>query len=217
LRNLAFYGEDNRLFFVSRFLPEQRQMQGIVILFQGSDQKVRKKWVAQKATWKKGKWFFENLLTYEFDGKGQLEQGKKRFFRQKFVELGQTPQDIVRNEVYADSLNIKALISHIKRLEQSMAKATLRDYKVKLVNRIIFPFSTIILLIAGLPFTLKIGRKPVGVAQIGLGLLLFFLYYVGVMFSLGIAKMVVVPIYMVLLPVPLIFLVFGMGALSLLP
>ncbi len=217
LRNLAFYGEGNRLFFVSKYFPDKRQMQGLVILFQDENQKVREKWVAQKAFWHEGKWRFENLLTYKFDETGELEQDKKEFFRQKDAELGLTPQDIVRNEAYADSLNIKALLSHIKRLKQSQAKATLRDYRVKLANRIIFPFTAVILLIAGLPFTLRIGRKPVGVAQIGIGIVLFFLYYVAMMLSVGIAKVVNVPIWVVLLPVPMIFLIFGLGAMSLLP
>ncbi len=217
LRNLAFYGEDNKLFFVSRFFPDRKEMQGIVILFQDESQKVRKKWVAQKAVWRDGKWRFENLLVYEFSETGEIEQEKRQFFIEKEVDLGQTPQDIVRNEVYSDSLNIKALLSHIDRLKQSKAEATLRDYQVELLSRIIFPFSSVILLIAGLPFTLRIGRKPVGVAQIGLGIMLFFLYYVGIMFSVGIAKLANAPIWAVLLPVPLIFLVFGLGALSLLP
>ncbi len=208
LKYLTFYGRDNRLFFISKFYPKKNLLKGIVILVQDEDQRIIRKLVARQAHWENGYWVFDNLVVCDFNKEGN-PMGEKKYYKHKKLKLEETPSDIVKSESFIDSLNIKSLIMHIKRLEKSKATDTILTFKVQVLYRIISAISPLVLLIAGLPFMLRIQRKPPGFSVLGMGIVLFLVYYISETVAISVAKLGLCnPLYIVL-PIPIGFMLLG--------
>ncbi len=217
LRNITFYGEDDKLYFLSSFDPSTNVVEGVVILSQDKNHHIVEKWVARRARWKDGKWEFEDLLTYKFDFNGNVDQASRRFYKRKMIDLGESPSEILRGKGSLARLNIRGLWENLRRFGDNMSPETRLTFEVKILSRLLLPFSPLVLVLIGLPFVLQVQRKPVGFAGLGIGMVIFFLYYVAFAFASNFAQLGLVNPYLLLLPVPLVPALFGVLAISLMP
>lgn len=217
LKFLTFYSTDNRLFFISKFYPRQNLIKGILILEQDDRQQIRRKLVAQQAEWRDGWWYFDNLLIYKFDEHGNVIESEKEFYKRKKLRLKESPADMMRKESFIDSLPIKDLIRSLKRLAQSGDEETKLVFKVQILYRIIISLSPFILIFSGLPFVLRIQRRPPGFSVVGIGVVIFFIYYLLLAFLSSIAKLGVGNVYLIILPLPILFLLWGIISCIVIP
>lgn len=188
IHNLTFFGLKNRLFFINTFDVKNKSFEGITILEQDNDQNLKAKIVALSGEWRKNRWVFHQVQTLNFDITGQMTEGIQ-YFAEKVMDITEDPQDFLRQRIQISAMNIKQLNDYISKFRYSGATAVLRNLRVDLHQKIAYPFSNIIILLAGLPFALMTKRrKGLAFASLGLCLVIGFLYYVVNAVSLALGK-----------------------------
>ncbi|MFH1339103.1 MAG: LptF/LptG family permease [Candidatus Omnitrophota bacterium] len=177
ITNLSIYGLKNRLFFINKFIPSENKMEGITILEQDESANVRKKIVASNGIYKEGFWHFYECVTYFFDENGRLS-GQPQYFSEQIMDIAETPQDFLKQMQNPEFMSVAQLNEYIFKLSMSKAKAVIRNLKVDLYQRFFMPLSSLVIVIAGIPFALIMRRRSTGLSSMGIAIMVGFLYYV---------------------------------------
>ena len=186
ITNLAFYGLDNRLFFISEFDPKTNTAEGMTILKHDSSQNLRNKVFALTATWKDNKWRCEKCQIYYYNllGKEYVD-----YYEEKDLDFTETPHDFIRQYRKVSFMNIRQLKSYIQRLRFSGAHAVIRNLQVELQQKYAYPLSNVVIVLIGLPLALMTRRrKALTFTSIGISIAIGFLYYVFTAVSIALGK-----------------------------
>lgn len=184
---LTIYGLKNRLFFANKFYPANNTLKDITILEHDEKQNITKKIVAEKGIYKDGLWRFYKSITYTFDETGQLKKDPQ-FFEEEIMTITETPQDFINQRQGVDFMSISKIEEYIWKLSKSGALAAIRNLKVELYQRFTLPLTSLIIILLGIPFSLKIKKRATGFSSLGLSLMLGFLYYVLNAISIALGK-----------------------------
>lgn len=195
IKNLSMYGLRNRLFFVNKFLLKDNTMEGITILEQDKHQNITRKIVANKGVWQEGLWTFYNSITYDFDENGQIKQ-EPRYLKEEIMSITETPQDFLNQIQLPAFMNIAQLDDYIYRLAKSGAETVIKNLKVDLYQRFASPLTSLIIIIVGIPFALKIKKRATALASFGICFIVSFLYYVSNAISIAFGKAGLLPPFM---------------------
>jgi lipopolysaccharide export system permease protein len=185
IKNLSMYGFKNRLFFANTFTPATNTMEGITILEHDDQQNITKKVVAKKGVFEKKNWKFYQSITYTFDENGMLEP---QYLDEEMMTFTETPQDFLNQRQRPDYMTIGELDNYIWKLSKSGATTVIRNLQVELYQRFTLPLTSIIIILLGIPFALKIRKRATGLSSFGLSLIVGFLYYVLNAISLALGK-----------------------------
>ncbi len=179
IRNLTFYGLNNRLFFIDLFRTEDFSLRGITILGQDENQNVREKIVALEGRWTGIAWkFFKCQITLLRDPSNPASE-EFRFYEEKLMDIKETPQDFLRQQINVSSMNIKQLSHHINRFKNSGATRALDNMQVDLHQKIAYPFGSFVILLVGLPLALMTGRrKALTFTSLGVAVAIGFAFYI---------------------------------------
>lgn len=175
--NLSMYGSRNRLFFISKFFPNTKTMEGITILEHDDNQNLTKKIVADKGTYVDGLWRFSQCITYDFDRNGQVID-EPSYFEEEIMAIPETPRDFANLRQKPELMDIHQMQDYIWRVSKSGATTVIRNLKVDLYQRFTMPFTSIIIILLGIPFSLMTGKRATGMASIGISIIVGFLYYI---------------------------------------
>jgi lipopolysaccharide export system permease protein len=175
--NLSMYGSRNRLFFISRFFTNTKTMEGITILEHDDHQNLTKKIVADKGTYVDGLWRFSKCITYDFDRNGQVID-EPSYFDEEIMAIAETPNDFANLRQKPELMDIHQMQDYIWRVSKSGATTVIRNLKVDLYQRFTMPFTSIIIILLGIPFSLMSGRRATGMASVGISIIVGFLYYI---------------------------------------
>jgi lipopolysaccharide export system permease protein len=187
IKNLSIYGLKNRLIFVSNFMVEENTIEGITILEQDKDQNVTKKIVANRGIWKDGLWRFYQSLTYNFDAQGGMK-GDSQYLEEEIMDIIESPADFLNQRQRPETMNISQLEDYIFRLSYSGAETIVKNLKVDLYHRFTFPFTSLIIIIVGIPFALRIKGRVTALSSLGISFMVGFLYYVSNAICLALGK-----------------------------
>jgi lipopolysaccharide export system permease protein len=184
--NLAVYGQNNRHFFIDIYYPKKKMMENVVILEHDENQNVISKTIAKEAYFRENRWLFRKCLIYYFDKQGNL-LGEPFYFENKFMYLKDKPEDFLRQQKKIMFMNIAQLKNYIDRLSTSGASAVLRNLKVDLYNRFTYPFTSLIIILVGIPFALGAEKRGRVISSLALCIGISFLYYIfnQTIFALG--------------------------------
>lgn len=177
IKNLSIYGLSNRLFFVGKFSTKDNTMENITILQQDERQDLTAKIIANKASWDGKLWKFYQVQTFNLNAKGRVI-GEPRYSEEEIMDIPESPQDFLNQRKLPEFMNIQQLENYIWKLSKSGAKSIVHSMKVDLYSRYAFPFTSLIIIFLGIPFSMKIRKKVVGLSSIGVSVILCFLYYV---------------------------------------
>jgi len=177
IKNLSIYGLSNRLFFVGKFSRKDATMENITILQQDEKQDLTAKIVANKGTWDGSLWKFYQVQTFNLDAKGRVV-GEPRYNEEEIMDIPESPQDFLNQRKLPEFMDIPQLENYIWKLSKSGAKSIVQSLKVDLYSRYAFPMTSLIIIFLGIPFSMKIRKKVVGLSSIGVSIVLCFLYYV---------------------------------------
>ncbi|MHB8154462.1 MAG: LptF/LptG family permease [Candidatus Omnitrophota bacterium] len=177
ITNLTLYGLRNRLFFISKFSLATKTMEGITILEQDENQNLTKKIIATKGTYQDGLWKFSQCITYKFDHNGQVidEPG---YLEEEIMSIPETPENLASLRQKPEQMNIHQMQDYIWILSKSGATTVIRNLKVDLYQRFSSPFTSIIIILLGIPFSLLMRKRATGMSAIGVSIIVGFLYYV---------------------------------------
>jgi len=177
INNLSMYGLKNRLFFISSFNPAAKTMKGITIMEHDENQNLIKKIVADRGVYENGLWKFYRSISYNFDANGQVID-EPTYFDEEIMTIPETPRDFINLRQKSELMSIKEMDNYIWRLSKSGATTVIRNLKVDLYQRFTTPFTSVIIILLGLPFSLMIRKKATGLSAIGISIMVGFLYYI---------------------------------------
>lgn len=177
INNLSMYGFKNRLFFVNKFSVSTNTMEGIIILEHDQHQNITRKIVANKGVYKDAAWRFYQCITYNFDLNGQIIE-EPIYNEEEAMDLTETPHDFLNQRQRLDNMTIAQLKDYITKLSKSGASSVIRNLKVELYQRYTSPFTSMLIILLGIPFSLRMRRKATGLSSIGLSIMVGLLYYV---------------------------------------
>ncbi|HNW39113.1 MAG TPA: LPS export ABC transporter permease LptG [Candidatus Omnitrophota bacterium] len=187
ITNLTLYGLRNRLFFISKFSPATKTMEGITILEQDENQNLTKKVIATKGVYQDGLWKFYQSITYQFDNNGQVID-EPNYLEEEIMSIPETPENLSSLRQKPEQMNIRQMQDYIWILSKSGATTVIRNLKVDLYQRFISPFTSIIIILLGIPFSLLMRKRATGMSAIGVSIMVGFLYYVLDAICLAIGK-----------------------------
>lgn len=214
--NLAVYGQDNKQFFIDIYHAKEQMMQNVVILEHDENQNVVSKITAKEAYFKKNRWLFRDCIMSYYDKDGR-PLGEPFYFKNKIMYLNDKPKDFVNQQQKAMFMNIPQLSDYIKRLSNSGATAVLRNLKVDLYNKFTLPFTSLVIILVGIPFALGKSRRGQAVASLGLCIGISFLYYVFNQTSIAFGKLGVIPPVISAILSHAFFIIFSVMAIKHLP
>jgi len=175
--NLSMYGLKNRLYFVNKFYADKNVMENIVILEHDNKQNLIKKIVANKGVYEDGIWRFYQSITYNYNRNGQVID-EPQYFEEEIVVIPEAPQEFLSQRQRSEFMNIIELEEHLWKLSKSGASTVIRNLKVDYYQRFTYPFTALISILLGIPFSLKMKKRATGLSSIGLSIMVGFLYYV---------------------------------------
>lgn len=183
----TMYGAKNRLFYVNRFWPATNTMEGITILEHNEQQNITRKIVAKKGIYRDGSWVFYQAITYNFDTNGQIK-GEPQYFDEEIMPIPESPQEFLKQRQRPDFMTIAQLDNYIWKLSTSGAITAIRNLKVDLYQKFTFPFTSLIIIFIGVPFSLMIKKRASGLSSLGVSITVGFAYYVLNAVSIALGK-----------------------------
>lgn len=216
IKNLSMYGLKNRLFFVNKFYIKDNTIEGITILEQDARQNVTKKIVASRGVWRDGLWTFYNSITYNFDENGQIKQ-EPTYFKEEIMNIDESPKDFLNQIQLPEFMNISQLNDYIYKLSKSGAEKVVNNLKVDLYQRYASPLTSLVIIIVGIPFALKIKRRVTALASFGISFVVGFLYYALNAMSIAFGKAGFFPAFMAVSLSHVLFFLLGIFVIYNLP
>jgi len=192
LRNLTIYGAKNRLFYVTKFDPVNKTMEGIIILEHDVKQNIIKKIVANKGDYKDHLWKFYQSITYIFDENGQLK-ADPQVLEEEIMPFTETPDEFINQRQSTDFMSLAQLEDYIWRLSKSGASTAIRNLKVDYYQRFTMPLTNLIIILLGIPFSFRMRRKSTGMSAFGISLAVGFIYYVLTAVAIAMGKGGMIP------------------------
>lgn len=177
LINLSMYGLKNRLFFINKFYPATKTMDGIIILEHDEKQNLIRKIVANKGIYEDGLWKFYQSITYNFDQNGQIAE-EPLYFEEEIMPITETPNDFLAQRQRPEYMTINQLDNYIWKLSRSGATTVIRNLRIDLYQKFTSPFTSLIIVLLGIPFSLMMQKRATGLSSIGFSIMVGFLYYI---------------------------------------
>jgi lipopolysaccharide export system permease protein len=179
IRNLTFYGLKNRLFFIDSYDHTNFELKGINILEYDKEQNITQKIVALKGNWTGIAWKFYNIQITTFDYSGLKPIGRIKPYQEKLMDIKETPEDLLKQQIKVTSMNIRELNEYISKFKSSGAERAINNLKVDFHQKIAYPFANFVIILVGLPFALFIqSRKRSTFSSLGIAIAIGFLFYV---------------------------------------
>ncbi len=192
VENVAVYGFNNRLFFINKLYPKSRTIEGLTILEHDDDQNVRSKIFAEKAVWRNNRWVLYQCFIYHL-GDGQRIRGEPLYFTDTTIKIQETPEDFYRQNIPVESMNAKELSAYIAKLPEGQSGPAIARLKVDLYQKTAFPFTSLVIILLGIPSSIAIRGRAVAFSSIGLCLGISFIFYVLFAVSIALGKSGAVP------------------------
>lgn len=177
ISNLSMYGLKNRLYFINKFNIATNTMEGITILEHDEHQNLTKKIVANRGIYQDNLWRFYQSITYNFDSNGQIIE-EPQYLEEEIMEISETPNDFITQRQHSDFMTVSELDEYIWKLSRSGATTVIRNLKVELYQRFTTPFTSFIIILLGVPFSLKMRKRATGLSSVGISFGMGFLYYI---------------------------------------
>jgi lipopolysaccharide export system permease protein len=136
-----------------------------------------KKIVASKGIYKDKLWTFYQCITYNFDRNGQII-GEPNFSEEEIMTISESPRDFLNQRQRPELMSISQIDEYIWRLSRSGASTVIRNLKIDLYQRYTVPFTSLAIIILGLPFSLIVKKRAAGLSSIGICILVGFMYYI---------------------------------------
>ena len=162
-------------------------MEGITILEHDNQQNLIAKITARRGDYKDKLWFFYEFNRLNFDAQGQVSDDA--IYRQEEItDITETPQDFLQQKKHQELMTIAQLEDYIWKLRKSGAMPAVRNLLVELHQRYASSFSSLILILIGIPFSFKIRKRANIFSSFGICVGISFLYYVLTGISLALGK-----------------------------
>ncbi len=189
-KNIAIYGGDNQMIFAKSYAPKTKTLNSVIIHKQGEDRVVREKISARLVKWTSRGWEGEDVLIFKVAPNGDFI-GDPEVHKKISIIMEEKPKDFVNNQWDPRFMSYSQLSEYIRAF-QGTAPLTVRRLKVDLYYKFAFPFTALVMVVIGVPFSIETGRSNAlkGMAK---GITIAMAYLPVMAFSLALGKGGVLP------------------------
>jgi lipopolysaccharide export system permease protein len=176
-----WYRSQDLIFNLKRFDAKEKTIHGMSVYSFDDDFRVRQVVDAERAEFTAKGWRLMDGTVTIFPPEEAFPQTTR--FKEKAIEIEETPHDFQEIDKEVDGLRLKELYSYIKRMKRAGADTS--GYEVKLHSRISLSFIPMVMCAIGIPFSMR-GRRSGGVAR-DLGLCLAVTFFYWLFYSVGLS------------------------------
>lgn len=169
-QNVSYYNESGKMYFIKQIDPNRGIINGFTIYEFDQNFKLIKRYDAPTAKWLGKYWILENGFFRTF-----AEKEKARSFKFQKVSISETPSDFVRKQKDPMEMSFFNLREYVRKMKNS--GLVFKKEIIELHTKISYPFTCFFIVLLGIPFALKTGRKGTFILSIGLSLLFAFIYW----------------------------------------
>lgn len=185
LRDVALYGKGGQIIFARSFNPIDNELTNVIIHKQDEENNVTDKISARVVKWEgDGKWTGEDVVVFKVDLEGNFK-GEPVIYKKKKIDIKETPEDFKRTQSDPKLMSYQQLKDYLKVLKVGSEK-TMQRLLVDLNYKLAFPFTALITVLIGVPFSIETGRASalIGMAR-GITIGVLYLPVVAVALALG--------------------------------
>lgn len=184
IRNIAVYGKGDQIIFAKSYTPSKKTMENVIIHRQDKDHDITQKVSARLVKWEDGSWVGEDVIIFNLGDAGKFSSDPD-VFKTRAIDIRETPQDFIDNEWDPKYMSYSKLKTYLN-VFASASKTTVRRLKVELNHKIAFPFTALITVLVGVPFSIETGRSNplIGMAR-GITVAVLYLPVMAVSLALG--------------------------------
>jgi lipopolysaccharide export LptBFGC system permease protein LptF len=196
-------GEEGRFFHFVRYDPMHKRLQGLEVFQLGEEHGLRARVHAAEAKWNAGGWVLKRGWTRTF-----LPDGAQEFER---VEEGPAPfpesADLFSSErKLPDEMSFGEYARYIQELRRRGYET--RGMKASLYQKLSFPAVTFVLIILGIPFAFRTGRRG-ALYGVGLAIMLAMVFYTVFAFFEALGKAELLPPLISAFAPNVVFIILG--------
>ncbi|MFA5148049.1 MAG: LptF/LptG family permease [Candidatus Omnitrophota bacterium] len=186
LENITVFGRDGKLFYAREFDLKAKKLKDVVMLVHDNNQILKRKITAESMEWTGKSWKFHGADSFRFDREGNV-LGKPAIFRTpKIIDFNESPESLLKKQTQPDFMNYAQLRDYIHLLALE-SKSTARKLLVDLHYKLALPFTSVVIMLIGIPFALKRTRSK-AMASMGLAIVIALVFYGANAISLALGK-----------------------------
>ncbi len=164
-------GPDNSIANIDLVSPNRNEMIGLNIYKLNPDYSVRERTKAGSLLWENGNWRLKHSLTFTISG-GEV---RSHVSDDEIFNIVESPNDLGMIIKDSQEMNFQELWDYVKRLKASGYKAA--SYEVDLYNKIAFPFSSLLVVMLSIPFSIQKVRSGGSGKGIAIAVVIAFFYW----------------------------------------
>ena len=183
-----WYLGDNAIYNFKIFFANKDILKGITLNYLNPDFTLKARIDADTGEWKNNQWVFYNVLSTHFDKNNMpvLERSKELI-----INIPEKPNDFKIIQKDAENMGYFELRKYVNKIQSDGYDVQL--YLVALQGKIAVPFVTIILVIIGVSFSLRLERSGGVMQSIGVGIVIGFSYFVFHAFGMTLGRSGMLP------------------------
>ncbi|MDP8258738.1 MAG: LptF/LptG family permease [Candidatus Aadella gelida] len=183
-KDISLYGRGNQIIFAKSFIPSKKELHNVIIHRQNKDHSISEKVNARIATWEDGKWKGKDVIVFGTDKDGEVAS-TPQVYKTKDIGIDESPADFMENQGDPRFMSYDQLKKYLK-IFGKKANFTTRRLLVDLNYKLAFPFTALITVLVGVPFSVETGRSNalIGMAR-GILVATMYLPVMAVCLALG--------------------------------
>jgi lipopolysaccharide export system permease protein len=170
-QKLWLRGPDNSIVNIDLVSPNRNEMIGINIYKLNPDYSLRERIKAESLVWENGNWRLKHSRSFT------VANDEVRFHvsDNEIFNIVENPNDLGTIVKDSQEMNFQELWDYIKRLKTSGYKAA--SYEVDLYNKIAFPFSSLLVVLLSIPFSIHKVRSGGAGKGFAIAVVIAFFYW----------------------------------------
>ncbi|MFH1847156.1 MAG: LptF/LptG family permease [Candidatus Omnitrophota bacterium] len=206
MKDLAIYGKGEQIIYAKKFNTKTHVFNNMIIHRRGKEQEVSEKITACEVKLNNGKWIGEDVIVFKADADGVFRNDPV-VYPTMDLEIKESPKDFINNQWDPRFMSYGQLKRYLK-IFKFGSKTTTRRLLVDLNYKLALPFTALITVLVGVPFSIETGRASalIGMAR---GIMIAILYLPIMAVSLALGKGGVLPPVLAAWLCNIIFGIFG--------
>ena len=185
IQDIAVYGKGDQIIFARSYDPATKILENVIIHKQGKEHLVTEKISARSVKWRaEGYWLGEEVIVFKVTPDGTFS-GNPEVFRRRKLFIGEAPEDFGKNQWDPRFMSYEQLRKYLKAFSVG-SSSTIRRLLVDLNYKLAFPFTALVTVLVGVPFSIETGRASALIGMVrGIGVAMLYLPVMAVSLALG--------------------------------
>lgn len=176
-----------RIWIIERFNRMTYEMEGVKVDQEREDGSYMTAYVADRAQWMDGRWWFHNVRIQQYDENSNLKGRAETTPHREMVEFYETPTTLVKAIKYNQEFMSAAELKEYVQAHPNLSEDTVARYRVDFYYRLAMPWTCLVVTLLGIPFGAETGRKG-ALLGIILSIGMFFALYVTINICMALGK-----------------------------